>query len=1103
MSQYKIGTVTVTNGSNVVTGSGTLWSTNVFLGNSFNISLEDAIYSILAINSDTEIILNTNYVGSSGSSLAYQICTDFTPNLGLYETDFYDADWPILLKHRTIRKIDEAIGSGVVRPPDIFIFASDAGNYSNIVNSVRVLKCDGLNDEVQVLEAIEYLRANGKGGKITFSEGSFYYDAPIDYSLTQLYGISFKGQWSGSHVTDSGVWQYTGTQFVHNFAGSLFRFDLRPQNLTFENILFRGYPGYRVFEFKATNSVPANNIRFENVLFFQCWCGIYAEAPWDWILNNVNFYNHGTLLTPYADIHLVGNNTWSPNAIKIDKGRGDYLHSPFLLLENAPNGNQASLIQITNYKWEGNETNDGGVIIQGEVKGLQFIGNNIFGVGFDYGAALLLGNSNACVITNNYVNHMHVPFVSIGGSGNLISHNTYRSSQANYTAYVLITGGDSNVVKDQSKWELVYTSIPWIDDQGTNTDTGGSIGSKADILNALAVPGTEILSITSSSVNALYGIRTTDGTSDAYAAMAVKAKSSGVIADGFGASLAFIAEGSGTTERAFGNLSCVRDGSDGDGAFVVSVRKDDTVLRQFKFDGRNNILMPYNAPISATLRRAIVMQWTPVVVNPSVGEVDTAILYPFKNSNGATGFGIQGYGYTNKKHFFGNKIGIGIENPNELFEVYGNIAISQFSNGAFIFPDSTAQTTAAKFITVIDESTVVAQSLTTLTFTGAGVTATGGSGTATVTIPGAGTTSIFDETTLAVASLNPNIYFQGAGVTASNNTGNAIITIPADIISTGVSGGQIISGGTGASETLTLSSTANATKGNIIFGNSVYKESTNRLGLGTTSPGAQFHQIYEAATAAVTNFIDGYGTSTNNVYPIIALRSSNGTYANPTATTSGQVLGEFNFRGKADTTSNSWPTSGARVYAVATQNWGAGNRDCDFVFETTSGTTRAEVIRGKGGGGVNFGSQAVVGHTGITKEGGFYTCYYAKETLSKGNIVYFAQGGTDLHVSKATAGATATIMPVGIVYEDVTYTADNTNIVKVVWGGRAEVLWDTGGTTPVMGYVAFVSSRVGAANGTFNCANNPASDDHWAEVGHLSSATASSGSLYWMQLHFN
>lgn len=66
----------------------------------------------------------------------------------------------------------------------------------------------------------------------------------------------------------------------------------------------------------------------------------------------------------------------------------------------------------------------------------------------------------------------------------------------------------------------------------------------------------------------------------------------------------------------------------------------------------------------------------------------------------------------------------------------------------------------------------------------------------------------------------------------------------------GLSGGQTVVGGTAASNALTLSSTSNATKGNILFGTSAYDEVNNRLGVGTTSPTAALH--LKAGTAAAS-----------------------------------------------------------------------------------------------------------------------------------------------------------------------------------------------------------------------------------------------------------
>ncbi len=78
----------------------------------------------------------------------------------------------------------------------------------------------------------------------------------------------------------------------------------------------------------------------------------------------------------------------------------------------------------------------------------------------------------------------------------------------------------------------------------------------------------------------------------------------------------------------------------------------------------------------------------------------------------------------------------------------------------------------------------------------------------------------------------------------------------------GVAGGQILTGGTAAGDDLTLRSTANATKGKIIFGGSAYDENLDRLGIGTQDPA---YAIHLQATGTEIGYgvqnIDDTGTS--------------------------------------------------------------------------------------------------------------------------------------------------------------------------------------------------------------------------------------------------
>lgn len=63
-------------------------------------------------------------------------------------------------------------------------------------------------------------------------------------------------------------------------------------------------------------------------------------------------------------------------------------------------------------------------------------------------------------------------------------------------------------------------------------------------------------------------------------------------------------------------------------------------------------------------------------------------------------------------------------------------------------------------------------------------------------------------------------------------------------------GGQTLNGDTASGGNLTLSSTAHATKGKILFGTSGYDEANNRLGIGTSSPA---YPVDESATVAANS----------------------------------------------------------------------------------------------------------------------------------------------------------------------------------------------------------------------------------------------------------
>lgn len=79
MAQYIEGTVDVTNGSAVVTGTGTAWLANVTAGDLFLVSGGSAAIVIQTVDSDAQITLAANFAGGTDIGLNYSIHREFSP----------------------------------------------------------------------------------------------------------------------------------------------------------------------------------------------------------------------------------------------------------------------------------------------------------------------------------------------------------------------------------------------------------------------------------------------------------------------------------------------------------------------------------------------------------------------------------------------------------------------------------------------------------------------------------------------------------------------------------------------------------------------------------------------------------------------------------------------------------------------------------------------------------------------------------------------------------------------------------------------------------------------------------------------------------------
>ena len=106
MAQYKIGTVSVTNGSPTVEGAGTTFTGgNVTAGDLFTIVGDNTWYEVASITDADTLVLSANYAGTTNASAAYAISRDFTDRLGLPYPQRGDIETASLIK-RAFAQID-------------------------------------------------------------------------------------------------------------------------------------------------------------------------------------------------------------------------------------------------------------------------------------------------------------------------------------------------------------------------------------------------------------------------------------------------------------------------------------------------------------------------------------------------------------------------------------------------------------------------------------------------------------------------------------------------------------------------------------------------------------------------------------------------------------------------------------------------------------------------------------------------------------------------------------------------------------------------------------------------------------------------------------
>lgn len=129
---YSSGTATVATGSKVVTGTGTSWAANVDAGMLLHIGSE-RVYSVEAVNSDTELTLRDAYQGSGGGGKSYTLSPLYTLGSDPYQV----ADYMTVCANRLVLLIGRRILFTEVDNPHTFTNSFGTANEHTLPEGVE------------------------------------------------------------------------------------------------------------------------------------------------------------------------------------------------------------------------------------------------------------------------------------------------------------------------------------------------------------------------------------------------------------------------------------------------------------------------------------------------------------------------------------------------------------------------------------------------------------------------------------------------------------------------------------------------------------------------------------------------------------------------------------------------------------------------------------------------------------------------------------------------------------------------------------------------------------------------------------------------------
>lgn len=131
MSQYAIGTVSVSNGGTFVDGHGTAWLANVQAGDLLTIRGTGVAYEVAGVGANNSLTLTAPYGGATGAFVDYVISRSFTPTFRIPFPEIRDLEAVTILK-RAILAIETLLSRAnqptlVVRTTNTTLVSGDDG----------------------------------------------------------------------------------------------------------------------------------------------------------------------------------------------------------------------------------------------------------------------------------------------------------------------------------------------------------------------------------------------------------------------------------------------------------------------------------------------------------------------------------------------------------------------------------------------------------------------------------------------------------------------------------------------------------------------------------------------------------------------------------------------------------------------------------------------------------------------------------------------------------------------------------------------------------------------------------------------------------------